>query len=181
MLLLVLPAASVILESTISAHGASIMGLIGKWYVFWAGGVRLLLAGLRQVSQPRFTASDLRSRQCQGLSDRAGNWIREPRDGNARDLHDLPRRMVGSCRYGCLPLLRARRVGPPAAGRTKRPGNRGDGVGRVCFPRVADCSNQWPEVRNSRSPLAVCASVTCRVPCIATFGHPSLPTRRGAP
>jgi hypothetical protein len=59
MLLLVLPAASVILESTISAHGASIMGMIGKWYVFWAGGVRLLLAGLRQVSQPRFTASEI--------------------------------------------------------------------------------------------------------------------------
>jgi hypothetical protein len=59
MLLLVLPAASVILESTISAHGSSIMGLIGKWYVFWAGGVRLLLAGLRQVSQPRFTASEI--------------------------------------------------------------------------------------------------------------------------
>jgi hypothetical protein len=58
-LLLVLPAASVILEATISAHDPSIMGLIGKWYVFWAGGVRLLLAGIRQVSQPRFTASEI--------------------------------------------------------------------------------------------------------------------------
>jgi hypothetical protein len=34
------------------------MELAGKWYVFWACGIRLLLAGIRQVSQPRFTATE---------------------------------------------------------------------------------------------------------------------------
>lgn len=29
---------------------------VAKWYVFWAIGVRLLLAGIRQVTQPRYTA-----------------------------------------------------------------------------------------------------------------------------
>jgi hypothetical protein len=33
------------------------MELVGKWFVFWAAvGVRLGLAGLRQILQPSFTA-----------------------------------------------------------------------------------------------------------------------------
>jgi hypothetical protein len=59
LLLLALPAASVILEDVLAPHGASIMALVGKWYVFWACGVRLLLAGIRQVTQPRFTAAEI--------------------------------------------------------------------------------------------------------------------------
>ena len=31
----------------------------GKWFVFWAVGVRLLIAGIRQVLQPSFTASTI--------------------------------------------------------------------------------------------------------------------------
>ncbi len=31
------------------------VGYLGKWYLFWAGGVRLFLAGLRQTFQPGFT------------------------------------------------------------------------------------------------------------------------------
>jgi hypothetical protein len=30
--------------------------LIGKWFVFWAVGCRLFLAGLRQIVQPAYTA-----------------------------------------------------------------------------------------------------------------------------
>ena len=30
--------------------------LVGKWFVFWSVGVRLVLAGLRQVIQPSYTA-----------------------------------------------------------------------------------------------------------------------------
>jgi len=59
LLLLVLPAVSVVLEAAFSPHAESIMGLVGKWYVFWAVGIRLLLAGIRQVSQPRFTAAEI--------------------------------------------------------------------------------------------------------------------------
>jgi len=59
LLLLILPGVSVILEAAFSRHGESITGLVGKWYVFWACGVRLVLAGLRQVSQPRFAAAEI--------------------------------------------------------------------------------------------------------------------------
>ena len=59
LLLLVLPAACIGVESHGGAHGATIMALVGKWYVFWAVGVRLFGAGIRQVLQPRFTASEI--------------------------------------------------------------------------------------------------------------------------
>jgi hypothetical protein len=52
--MLVLPCASVLAEVLTTQQLT--MLLVGKWYVFWAVGVRLLLAGLRQVIQPRYTA-----------------------------------------------------------------------------------------------------------------------------
>jgi hypothetical protein len=33
--------------------------VVGKWLVFWMVGVRLLLAGLRQIVQPRYTAEQI--------------------------------------------------------------------------------------------------------------------------
>ncbi len=33
--------------------------LVGKWFVFWATGIRLFMAGLRQFFQPRFTAEQI--------------------------------------------------------------------------------------------------------------------------
>jgi hypothetical protein len=33
--------------------------LIGKWFVFWAIGIRLFTAGLRQAAKPAFTAIDI--------------------------------------------------------------------------------------------------------------------------
>jgi len=55
--LLVLPVISVTLE--LSRHASTIMFLTGKWFVFWSVGVRLFLAGVRQVVQPRFTAEEI--------------------------------------------------------------------------------------------------------------------------
>ena len=37
----------------------SLMPLIGKWFVFWAVGERLLTAGVRQYLQPDFTAREI--------------------------------------------------------------------------------------------------------------------------
>ncbi|MBM6594720.1 DUF6790 family protein [Microvirga pudoricolor] len=37
----------------------SLLFLLGKWFVVWAVGVRLFLAGLRQATQPGFTASEI--------------------------------------------------------------------------------------------------------------------------
>lgn len=35
------------------------MSLIGKWFVFWAVGIRLAFAGSRQYFEPRFTAEQI--------------------------------------------------------------------------------------------------------------------------
>ncbi|MDQ8700319.1 DUF6790 family protein [Hyphomicrobium sp. LHD-15] len=54
----VLPIASVVLEMAL-APGADLFLLIGKWFVFWAIGIRLLIAGVSQVSKPQTTANIL--------------------------------------------------------------------------------------------------------------------------
>jgi hypothetical protein len=55
-LLLGAPVGSLVVESLGGKQPPDLMFLIGKWFVFWAGGVRLFLAGLRQIFQPAFTA-----------------------------------------------------------------------------------------------------------------------------
>ena len=54
-LMLAFPLASVGVEAstTSTAIGAA---LIGRWFVFWAVGCRLFLAGIRQIVQPGYTA-----------------------------------------------------------------------------------------------------------------------------
>ena|SRR5271155_822046 len=56
LLLLVFPVASVITEAVFSPNAVNVILLIGKWFVFWGVGVRLFIAGLRQVIQPEFTS-----------------------------------------------------------------------------------------------------------------------------
>src|SRR6478609_6215113 len=61
----VLPIGSVLLEWLFLDGGggpagpAGLVALIGKWFVFWAIGVRLFLAGLRQIADPAFTAKTI--------------------------------------------------------------------------------------------------------------------------
>ncbi|HEX4534473.1 MAG TPA: DUF6790 family protein [Rhizomicrobium sp.] len=59
LLLLVFPTGSVWADHTYFNTTAPLLWLVGKWFVFWAAGVRLLLAGLRQFFQPRFTAQEI--------------------------------------------------------------------------------------------------------------------------
>ena len=59
LLLLIFPAASIILEAMWRGSFAELIPLIGKWFVFWPIGVRLFVAGVRQIAQPRFTAEDI--------------------------------------------------------------------------------------------------------------------------
>jgi hypothetical protein len=59
LLLLVLPVASIIAEEMLSASTVDLVFLIGKWFVFWSVGVRLFVAGVRQVAGPRFTAEEI--------------------------------------------------------------------------------------------------------------------------
>jgi len=56
LLMLVLPAGCVIGQIVWSGGAADVMLLVGKWFVFWMVGVRLFMAGVRQVAQPQFTA-----------------------------------------------------------------------------------------------------------------------------
>jgi hypothetical protein len=59
LLLAILPAGSVIAEHSYFHSTAPLVFLIGKWFTFWAAGVRLFLAGLRQTITPRFTAQEI--------------------------------------------------------------------------------------------------------------------------
>jgi hypothetical protein len=55
-LMFVVPIGCTIFEVFESNQGIFAFGIVLKWFVFWAVGVRLLLAGLRQIIQPRYTA-----------------------------------------------------------------------------------------------------------------------------
>jgi|HubBroStandDraft_2_1064218.scaffolds.fasta_scaffold131962_3 hypothetical protein len=58
-LMLVLPTASMLVARFAFASGADWWSLAGQWFVFWAVGVRLFSAGIKQVVQPGFTARDI--------------------------------------------------------------------------------------------------------------------------
>jgi hypothetical protein len=58
-LMLVFPLASIVLEVVSAEHHVLSAFIVSRWFVFWSVGVRLLLAGLRQIVQPRFTAEKI--------------------------------------------------------------------------------------------------------------------------
>jgi hypothetical protein len=55
LLMFALPLLSCAIEAALG-QPQSIAPLVAKWFVFWAVGVRLGLAGLRQIVQPAYTA-----------------------------------------------------------------------------------------------------------------------------
>ena len=56
--MLILPLASIAIEHGVDPDIA-VAALVGRWFVFWSVGVRLGLAGLRQIFQPAFTAREI--------------------------------------------------------------------------------------------------------------------------
>lgn len=56
--MVVFPIASILIE-TIVLPGSGLVVLIGKWFVFWSVGLRLLTAGIKQLLQPEFTAKTI--------------------------------------------------------------------------------------------------------------------------
>lgn len=58
-LMVVAPIASVLIELLAGGGSGDVMLLLGKWFAFWAVGVRLFTAGLSQVFRPGFTASTI--------------------------------------------------------------------------------------------------------------------------
>jgi hypothetical protein len=59
LLLFLCPLASVAVEAFRFQETLTNWILIGRWWAFWAVGVRLFLAGMRQVVQPQFTAEEI--------------------------------------------------------------------------------------------------------------------------
>lgn len=64
----VLPTLSVLIEAVANKDHAALVLLIGKWFIFWAIGIRLFTAGLRQVVKPGLTAEGIL-----GIKDKA-SW-----------------------------------------------------------------------------------------------------------
>jgi hypothetical protein len=58
LLMAVFPIASIRIEAYLRGS-PDLLFLIGKWFVFWGVGVRLALAGLKQISNPSFTAETI--------------------------------------------------------------------------------------------------------------------------
>ncbi len=58
LLMLILPIISIVIDSRYH-QDHDLIALAGKWFVFWAVGVRLLLAGVRQAAKPAFTLQEI--------------------------------------------------------------------------------------------------------------------------
>ncbi|TCC98521.1 DUF6790 family protein [Pedobacter hiemivivus] len=56
--MLILPIVSIVVEVFSADVDFSVL-LVGKWLIFWAIGVRLLIAGIRQITKPSFTAHQI--------------------------------------------------------------------------------------------------------------------------
>jgi hypothetical protein len=59
LVMLVLPALSVVNERYFLGSDAGLLLLMGKWFVFWGVGIRLFSAGARQVVNPKYTAETI--------------------------------------------------------------------------------------------------------------------------
>ena len=59
LLMLVLPALSVVNERHFLGSHAGLLMLIGKSFVFWGAGIRLVSAGAHQVVNPKYTAQTI--------------------------------------------------------------------------------------------------------------------------
>ena len=59
LLTLILPLGSVYVDQSLAHNDLPVLLLAGKWWAFWAGGVRLFIAGVRQQVQPRFTSQTI--------------------------------------------------------------------------------------------------------------------------
>lgn len=106
LLMLVLPAACVLIEAALLGT-TPLFDLVGKWFVFWAVGVRLFVAGIMQTTRPQFTSASIF-----GISDVAAYAIvREVGFGNlamgtlglctlVKPEWLLPAALVGGLYYG---------------------------------------------------------------------------------
>lgn len=57
--MLILPLISAAIEADFFKPIPGLLLVIGKWFLFWAVGMRLFTAGIRQAIKPEFTARDI--------------------------------------------------------------------------------------------------------------------------
>lgn len=54
-----LPIVSAAIDHWYFGSATPVIASLGRWFVFWAAGVRLMLAGIRQILRPQFTARQI--------------------------------------------------------------------------------------------------------------------------
>lgn len=59
LLMLIFPTISILIDVGFIHHDSNLISLMGKWFIFWAIGCRLLTAGLKQAFNPAFTAETI--------------------------------------------------------------------------------------------------------------------------
>lgn len=105
-IMLVFPILSILIEQALSQHGYMEAVIVGKWFVFWLVGVRLLLAGIRQILQPNYTAEKLL-----GIKDPASHlvvretWLRQFFHRDTRCCQSLQPRLGCTGSHSGLPFL----------------------------------------------------------------------------
>jgi hypothetical protein len=114
----VFPIGSIYADHAYCYATVPVLMLVGKWFVFWSAGIRLLVAGLRQFFQPRFT-----SEQIFGIrSDDALSLVRELGVANfatgivgiaslAKPSFTLPIAIVAAIFYGVAGIRHAAESG----------------------------------------------------------------------
>lgn len=58
-LTIIFPAISIWIDSIARSENAVDLALAGKWFIFYAVGIRLFIAGIRQTFNPAFTAKEI--------------------------------------------------------------------------------------------------------------------------
>ena len=58
-LMVVLPIVSIVIELIVSGGSIDPLVSVGRWFLFWGAGVRLLIAGISQTFRPQFTAQNI--------------------------------------------------------------------------------------------------------------------------
>ena len=115
LLTIVLPLASLALDYFLLHRPLPLTALLGRWFVFWAGGVRLFAAGLKQFFQPEFTAKQIFHMR----TDEALPVVREVGIGNIaigtagivslwKPSFVLPIAIVGAIFYGIAGIVHLR-------------------------------------------------------------------------
>lgn len=69
----IFPIVSIAIDLLLGNNDTGLVAIIGQWFIFWAVGVRLLTAGVRQIIKPHLTSEGILGIK----SKEAGQLVRE--------------------------------------------------------------------------------------------------------